>query len=97
VRLIVLIKSIAIAAHRTVFVNGEAAKVAKLLLGLVLSFKGIMFIFKLVSSNRLTRVTGFLHLLLTVLLSLSLIARVRALAVYARCKDKPVNQSLLYF
>ena len=97
VRLVVSIESIAIAAHRAVFVDGEAAEVAELLPGLVLSFKGIVFIFKLVSSNCLTRVTGFLYLLLIVLLSLLLIARVEALAVRAHRKNEPVNQSLLYF
>ena len=90
-RLVVLIKSIAITTYRAVFVNGEAAKVTELLLSLILSFKGIVFIFKLVSSNCLTRVIGFLHHLLIVLLSLLLIARVRALTVCVRYKDKPVN------
>ena len=96
-RLVVLIKSIAITTYRAVFVNGEAAKVTELLLSLILSFKGIVFIFKLVSSNCLTRVTGYLYLLLIVLLSLLLIARVEALAVRAHRKNEPVNQSLLYF
>ena len=96
-RLVVLIKSITITAYCAVFINGEATKVTKLLLGLILSFKDIVFIFKLVSSNYLTRVIGFLYLFLIVLLSLLLIARVRVLTIYAYYKDKPVNQSLLYF